>query len=225
MEKNLFDLTNRISKTVLTEDNVSISLYDNNEEIVIDENGRVNYPNGTLLNCCVGNVNYIGVVIDGKVNRVEGTEASMETFKITTEKFFIVNDKPVWKKVGEGDPNNLIQEGLLKEHDIIRFKNMNGDFIPCIPELEIGDVSGVFYIGRSVNDLESSMYDIFNHAIDIINDDEDDDQNEFDYSEGDLEIIPATPIIEYLRMYGGTIRAATKAVDIMDAEWEKLAKE
>ena len=220
MEKNIFGVISRISKSAFTPNNVKVLNHETHEVIENIDEENADYPNGTLIDCKIGNVLYPMVVIDKKLRAIN----TDNEYHIFTEKLILQDEKVKWNKVGEGDPRELIENGVLKEHDIIRFVNEDGEYVPCIPELELGDITGVFYIGRSVNDMEGSMYDVFQQAIE--DDDGDEEEIEsFDYTEGDLEIIPATPIIEYLRVYGSTIRAAAKAVDMMDLEWEKLSKE
>ena len=221
MEKNIFDSISRISKSTFALNTVKLFNYESGEVIDAKDEDNIDYPDGTLINCKVGNAIYPMVVINKKLRLIQTDE---NVFSIFIEKFVYDGANPKWVKIGEGDPNDLIMNGTLKEHDIIRFVNENNDFVPCIPELELGDITGVFYVGRAVGDMESSMYDIFQQSLEKDEDDDEEELESFDYTEGDLEIIPATPIIEYLHVYGNTIRTAAKAVDMMDAEWEKLSE-
>lgn len=126
-----------------------------------------------------------------------------------------------WKLIDacENDPYEMIEHDILQEGDIIRFVDSdNDDEVLCvIPELDLSDMSGVFIVARSLDDVESEMLDRINDVIGDNEDDEDDDDN---YTLDDLSLVPATPIIEYLKRYGQAIQIAANAIDDMDAQYE-----
>lgn len=117
------------------------------------------------------------------------------------------------------DPYEMLEHDILQEGDIIRFVDSDNDEVLCIiPELDLSDMSGVFIVARSLDDVESEMLDKINDIVDEKDDDEEDDDD--NYTLDDLSLVPATPIIEYLKRYGQAIQIAANAIDDMDAEYE-----
>lgn len=117
------------------------------------------------------------------------------------------------------DPYEMIEHDALQEGDIIRFvDSRTNEILPYIPELDICDMSGVFMIARSLDDIESEMLDKVGEVINESDDDENDEDD--NYTIDDISIVPATPIIEYLKRYGSMIQTAANAIDDMEAEYD-----
>lgn len=119
-------------------------------------------------------------------------------------------------------PQKLLENGALSPGDIIRFLDINDEVSPVTftAEEALIDTYGLFYIGISFDDYSEMYADKLYDAVEDDDEDDDDDEDE-DFEEKPYtfqpSIVPATPLLEYVKANMGTIKKIGLAVDEIEA--------
>lgn len=193
----------------IIENNDVVDVYFHGSNNKVTDNTRLS--EGDLVDVIQGNSINVYAFVRGGLYPVEVEP----TYLFEIER--LENDE--WKIVeGFGnDPYEMIEHDILQEGDVIRFVDPDSEEILCvIPELDLSDMSGVFIVARGLDDIESEMLDKISEVIG----EKDDDDEDNSYTLDDLSLVPATPIIEYLKKYGKCIQQAANAIDEMDEEYD-----
>lgn len=147
----------------------------------------------------------------------------------TTSKFFYLIERRSnngWEEVPNEEalqPIELLEKGVLKENDIIRFRGVDGSIAREVETDEelLLDLNGLFYIGVEFDEFCDYITGLLEEALDDDEDDDDDCDCGHDHtSEPRVEIISASNIIEYLRKNGSVIKTIGEEIDAIEAEEE-----
>jgi hypothetical protein len=183
--------------------------------------GKVGYMFGELDD---GSLNATGVVaIDNEFGRAVAPMGD-----ITSKFFYLIErrSKNGWEEVPNEEalqPVELLEKGVLKENDIIRFRGVDGSIASEVETDEelLLDLNGLFYIGVQFDEFSDYVNSLMEEALDDDEDDDDDCDCGHDHtSEPRVEIISASNIIEYLRKNGSVIKAIGEEIDAIEAEEE-----
>ena len=124
-------------------------------------------------------------------------------------------------------PQVLIQNGTLEKFSIVRFIGIHEPECAVDTDEELlVDMHGVFMVAVSAGDFADAVTDVTYDALDLDDDDDEDEDCDcgHDHSTPDLNemvtIVPASPLIEYLRDYGATLKLASIEIDKIESESE-----
>lgn len=176
------------------------NLYTINGEKVINSS---DFIDGTLCYEVLNNIKYFYVIKNAHIYKLEGAGYwVIDTYKYIDGK---------WELVANNyNPYDLIEEDILHDGDIVKFKNtITNEDLQNIPELNLFDPAGIFIIGESFDDYSIYMKE------ELLHDHDDNCDDDFDYDEEDLSIISACSILEYLRYYEKTIKSVGSIIDEM----------
>jgi hypothetical protein len=178
--------------------------------------GKIGYMFGELEE---GSLNATGVVsVDSEFGRVVRPMAD-----IASKFFYLIERRSNngWEEVPNEEalqPVELLEKGVLKENDIIRFRGVDGSIayeVDTDEELLL-DLNGLFYISVPFDEYSDYLMETMSEALE----DDDDDEDEHHLHEPHASISPASTIIEYLRKNGSTLKVIGEEIDAIEAEEE-----
>lgn len=172
-----------------------------------------------IYNSGVGTVN---VILNGHPNLVTNptTDEYNEIFLYFIEVLDTKTNEFVRQIPLGWTPDEAIEKGILKEGDIVRVVDINGNLLDTIPLNDVSDPLGLFYIGANPIDfmmaLDSEIddYDTID-GIDGCDHDHDSDE-EYDGGDYDIELVPLTQLLAYSVQYRDTMITAANLKEVKE---------